>query len=108
VALNARDHQSLIDLELTDFYEANQELYAGMAQDAYDFTKAAVEAAGLPVRVDDVIQALEPTLAIEPQLRAYLAGKKKREKYWPGRFGDYVLDRLWDVLDASHEQEDEA
>lgn len=98
MALTARENQSLIDIGLVDFFEQHRKLYASMAKEAYEYTKGPVEAAGLPVRIDDVIQALEPALAIEPTLRVFLAEKKKREKYWPKRFGDYVLDQLWKEL----------
>lgn len=80
VALTARENQSLIDIGLTQFFDKHR---------------------------DDVIQALEPTLAIEPTLRTFLAGKKKREKYWPRRFGDYVLDQHWEELTSGSDEEDQ-
>lgn len=104
MALTAAEHQELLDVELTDFFQKNIALYKEMAENAYKFEKRAVDAAGLPVRVDDVIQVLLPTLVIEPKLREYLAGKRLTQKYWPKRFGNYVLDRLWKELTDADEE----
>ena len=78
-----------------------------MAEEAYAYAKGAVEAAGLPVRVDDVIKVFEPALAIEPTLRDYLANERLRQKYWPKRFGNYVLDQLWESLNDDEEEDND-
>ncbi|MCA1706936.1 MAG: hypothetical protein LC808_28200 [Actinobacteria bacterium] len=74
-----------------------------MARQAYNYAKSAVDATGLPVRVDDVIKVFEPALAIEPTLREYLASARLTQKYWTKRFGNYVLDQLWGRLNSDQE-----
>jgi sulfite reductase beta subunit-like hemoprotein len=65
---------------------------------AYQYTRNHVVPAEDPVRPDDVIQVLEPTLEVTSQLRKRLAQKKLREKYWYQRFGDLLIDTFWDEL----------
>ena len=104
MALTAQENQALIDAGLTDFFESHRALYKDMAKKAYMYSKGAVEKAGLPVRVDDVIQALSPPLEIEPTLRDYLGEARLTQKYWPKRFGNYVLDQLWEELTNAAEK----
>ncbi|MBW3591972.1 MAG: hypothetical protein KY393_09050 [Actinobacteria bacterium] len=88
----------MTDAELTDFFSQHRSLYHAMAEKAYEYSKSAVEAANLPVRIDDVIQALLPPLEIEPTLRERLAEKRLNQKFWFKRFGNYVLDQLWEEI----------
>lgn len=98
MALTAEENQALIDAGLVKFFRRNRRLYKAMAEEAYIYAKGAVDAAGLPVRVDDVIKVFEPALTIEPKLREYLAGERLTQKYWFKRFGNFVLDQLWKEL----------
>jgi hypothetical protein len=106
MALTAKEHQALIDAGLTNFFEKHKALYKSIANDCYIFAQKAVEAAGLPVRVDDVIKVVLPALEIEPTLRDYLAGEKLTQQYWIKRFGNYILDQVWreltNAVKASH------
>lgn len=100
MALTAHHYQLLNDAGLVDHFETHRGLYAEMAREAYAYTSRYVTAAGLPVRVDDVIDALESAVRVTEPLRSVLAEKKLREKYWPRRFGDLILDRLWEEISA--------
>lgn len=104
MALTAAEHQALIDAELTDFFEDNRDLYREMARAAFEFARQGVDAAGFDVRVDDVIKVFEPMLEIEPTLRDFLTDAKLRQKYWPKRFGNYVLDQLWEELRSDNDK----
>lgn len=104
MALTAVELQALIDEELDKFFENNHDLYRDMARDAFEFAQRGVEAAGFDVRIDDVIKVFEPMLEIEPTLRDFLTDGKLRQKYWPKRFGNYVLDQLWEELTGAEEE----
>jgi predicted nucleic acid-binding Zn ribbon protein len=98
MALTAEEYFSLENTGLVDLFQRHRPMYRLMAQRAYDYAQTYVNDAGLQVRVDDVAVALEPPLHVNPQLRVHLAGKRLTQKYWYRRFGDLILDKLWDEV----------
>lgn len=98
MALNLDREMSLEDAGLTDFFTNNESLYRGLAEDAYAFASKQIDSANQEVRQDDVIPALTLALRISPPLRAKLAEKKLRQKYWFEWFAELVVDRLWGDL----------
>lgn len=95
MALTAEEIQNLRNASLIDFFNAHKDLYIAKATRAYQYTKQYVEAAGEPVRVDDVAGPLVLALKVGDPLIGYLARKKLTQKYWYNWFADYVLDQLW-------------
>jgi hypothetical protein len=95
MALTAEEIQNLRDASLIDFFNGHRDLYVAKATKAYQYAKEYVDAAGEPVRVDDVAGPLVLALKVGDPLIGYLAKKKLTQKYWYNWFADYVLDRLW-------------
>jgi hypothetical protein len=95
MALTAEEIQNLRDASLIDFFNEHKDLYAAKAMRAYQYTKEYVDAAGEPVRVDDVAGPLVLALKVGDPLILYLAKQKLTQKYWYNWFADYVLDQLW-------------
>lgn len=102
MGLTAQMEMSLDDAGLIDFYDAHNEAFKAIAARAYAFTFTNVNPTGLPLRTDDVAVGLVTALQINEDLRAYLAGKKLRNKYWYTWFADLILDRLWKDLKDEH------
>jgi len=95
VALTAEEIQNLRDASLIKFFNDHRDLYLEKASSAYVYAKDYVEAAGEPVRVDDVAGPLVLALKVGDPLITYLAARKLTQKYWYNWFADYVLDQLW-------------
>lgn len=105
MALTARKSLRLEDAELDKFYEANQELWESMAQDAYNYAAEPVKKAGEPVRQDDVLAVLVPALEITQLLREFLANGSLRQQFWFTYFGEYIIDREWPTLTQNEENQ---
>lgn len=104
MGMTAQMEMNLSDAGLIDFYNDNLDAFRAVAERAYEFTRMNVEPTGLTLRKDDVAVNLVPALQINEALRACLAAKKLRPKYWYAWFADLILDRLWKEL--HHEQDD--
>jgi hypothetical protein len=102
VGLTAQMEMSLGDAGLIDFYDQHDAAFKAVAARAYSFTYTNVHPTGLPLRKDDVAVGLVTALQINEDLRAYLAAKKLRPKYWYTWFADLILDRLWKELEDEH------
>ncbi len=94
MALDATKEQALKDVSLVTLFEKNRKLWKDDAQAAFEFSAGFLEV----VRPDDVIKPLLPVLEVAPKLRQYLAEQRLSQKYWYQRFGELVLDRLWEEL----------
>ena len=95
MALTAEEVQNLRNASLIDFFNANKALYVAKAKSAYQYASAYVDAAGEPVRVDDVAGPLILALKVGDPVIPYLARKKLTQKYWYNWFADYILDSVW-------------
>jgi hypothetical protein len=95
MALDATKEQALKDVSLVDLFEGNRKLWKADAHDAYQFCENFLDV----VRPDDVIKPLLPVLEVAPKLRQYLAEERLSQKYWYQRFGELILDRLWEELE---------
>ena len=94
MALDATKEQVLKDVSLVDLFEQHRDLWKADATDAYEFCTKYLDT----VRPDDVIKPLLPVLEVTPKLRDYLAQKRLSQQYWYERFGELIVDRLWDEL----------
>lgn len=93
MALTLEVLQRLEKVGLTALYEDRKTVWGAMAQEAYTYVKKGF--GGAQVRPDDVAKVLQPTMAIDVKLSAFLSKKKLRQKYWVKDFTDLVLDRAW-------------
>jgi len=98
MALTARKSLRLEDAGLDKFYEDNQQLWADMAKQAFDYAAEPVRKAGEPVRQDDVLAVLVPALEIAQLLRTFLADNSLRQQFWFTYFAEYIIDREWPTL----------
>jgi hypothetical protein len=108
VALTAAKFQTLTDKGFIGLFNDHRPLWEAKAEEAYDYTKVFVEAAGLPVRPDDVIDLLVPALGLSDEFRSFLEEKRLRQKYWRTWFGELIIDQLWTDLTGEENQDDEA
>jgi hypothetical protein len=102
MGLTAEVEMSLADASLVSFYDKNAAAFKAIAARAHAFAYENVHATGLPLRKDDVATSLVTALLINEDLRACLAEKKLRPRYWYNRFADLILDRLWEELTNDH------
>jgi len=102
MGLTAQMEMSLADAGLITFYDQRFPAFKAIALRAYSFTYTNVHPTGLPLRKDDVAVGLVTALQINEDLRAYLAEKKLRPKYWYTWLADLILDRLWEELKNEH------
>jgi hypothetical protein len=98
MGLTARKSLRLEDADLVKFYVSNKALWAGMAQEAYDYTADFVKKAGEPVRPDDLIPVLVPVLEVTQLLRAFLSDAHLSQQYWFTWFGELIIDREWSTI----------
>src|SRR2546422_7342403 len=94
VALDATKEQALQDVSLIKLFEDHRDLWKADAKSAYEFSAGFLEI----VRPDDLLKPLLPVLEVAPTLREYLARNKLTQKYWYERFGELIVDRLWEEL----------
>lgn len=102
MGLTAEVELSLQDAELIEFFDQNREAFKEIAEKAYGFAYDYVHPTGLPLRLDDVATSLTAALVPNEALRARLAQKSLRQKFWYTRFADLILDRLWKELCDGH------
>jgi hypothetical protein len=98
MALTALKVQELTDHGFVDLFNQHRALWEAKVREAYTYTAAFVQAAGLPVRPDDVITLLVPALELSDEFRAFLEEKRLRQKYWRVWFGELVIDEFWTEL----------
>ena len=98
MALDATKEQELKDVSLIKLFEDRRDLWKADARSAYAFSAGFLDV----VRPDDVLKPLLPVLEVSPQLRNYLAGGRLSQKYWYQRFGELILDRLWNELEREY------
>lgn len=103
MALTALKVQELTDRGFIGLFDDHRQLWETKAREAYEYTENFVQAAGQPVRPDDVLPLLVPALELSDEFRAFLDDKRLTQKYWRTHFGELILDRLWEDLT---EQED--
>lgn len=97
MALNLEEYQALENASLVDLYRNHQDLWSEMAKSAYQYTRHYIPPSDR-VRVDDVVKALVPALAVTATLTDYLHEKRLRQKYWVTWFGDLILDSTWQTI----------
>ena len=95
MALSLNKLKRLGDAGLTELFEQDQKLWAGIAKDAYGYTRKFI---GAEVRPDDVVPTLVPALEVSDRLRTFLAGRKLTQQYWYTWFAELIVDRLWSDL----------
>jgi hypothetical protein len=98
LALSLVKELRLEDAGLIELFEKELELWRAMARQAYAYTTGYIEASGAHIRQDDVVPALQPVLAVTPELRLFLDREKLRQQYWYEWFAELVIDRLWDEI----------
>jgi hypothetical protein len=106
VALTAIKVQNLTEKGFIDLFNQHRALWEAKAQEAYTYTKGLVDAAGLPIRPDDVIDLLVPALELSDEFRGFLDEKRLRQKYWRVQFGELVIDELWTDLNGEEPGDD--
>lgn len=104
MALTAAKVQTLTDKGFVSLFNDHRPLWEAKVQEAYGYTKVFVEAAGLPVRPDDVINLLVPALELSDEFRAFLEQKRLRQKYWRTWFGELIIDEFWTDLTGEEAQ----
>ncbi len=97
MGLTLETEQKLLAAELVDFYDKDPAPWIQSAQNAYNYVES-----GFPpdsvIRPDDVAKALRPVVEVHEELKAHLAERKLRQKYWIGYFVDLIVDRTWTQL----------
>lgn len=105
MGLTARKSLKLGDVGLAKLYDLKQEVWAGMAREAYEYTAEFVKSAGQPVRRDDLIPLLIPVLEVNDLLRAFLSEYRLSQNYWYLWFAELIVDRMWEELTTDEEDE---
>ena len=100
MALTAAKAKDLEDAGFDRLFEQHRALWEAKAVEAYRYAKNLVEPTGEPVRPDDVIELLVPALVLSEELRNFLEQNRLTQKYWRVYFGEYILDRFWNDLEA--------
>lgn len=72
MALTAENEQRLEDAGLVRFFEERRALFTELAHAAFDYAESYVNAANMPVRIDDVVLALELALKVSEPLETFL------------------------------------
>lgn len=106
MALSRVKELRLTDAKLVELYEAETDLWRGLAEHAFTYAKTNIAGQG-DIRQDDVVPTLRPVLEVTPTLRDFLAERRLRQQYWYEWFGELILDRLWDELTTRPEQEED-
>jgi hypothetical protein len=101
VALTAAKFQELTDRGFLTLFDDHRALWEAKAKEAYGYTREFVEAAGLPVRPDDVIDLLVPALELSTELRTFLEQKRLTQKYWRTWFVELIIDEFWTELSGT-------
>jgi hypothetical protein len=96
MALTALKVKNLADHGFMTLYSDHEELWRTKAKDAYAYAAKFVTTE--PVRPDDVLPLLVPSLELSKELRSFLEEKRLTQQYWKVNFGELILDRLWGEL----------
>jgi len=94
MALTTAIEMELTNLSFVDGFDDEKELWSGMAQSAYDYTKGGVPD---PKR-DDVAPHLALALEAQAKFNDLRASKGLRGKLWMGKFADLIIERTWSDL----------
>ena len=95
MALTSEEYVELAAAGLVELFARDRVRYVELAGRARAYAASYLTEAGLPVRLDDVAQVLEPALHVQADLRDHLAGRRLTQKYWYRRFGDLVIEAGW-------------
>jgi hypothetical protein len=98
MALTAAKVKDLEDRGFVGLYDGHRELWETKGREAYDYARLFVDPTGEPVRPDDVLPLLVPSLELSKELRDFLEAGRFTQKYWRDYFGEYILDRMWQDL----------
>jgi hypothetical protein len=104
MALTAVKVKDLEDKGFVDLFEKHRALWEAKARKAYEYAADYVPATGEPVRPDDVLPLLVPSLMLAPEFRGFLDDNRLTQKYWRDYFGEFVLDRFWDDLTRGNQK----
>jgi hypothetical protein len=96
MALTALKIKDLTDKGFVKLYDDHEELWKTKATDAYAYGAKFVTTE--PVRPDDVLPLLVPSLELSKELRSFLEEKRLTQQYWKVNFGELILDKLWPEL----------
>jgi hypothetical protein len=94
MALTLEAEQRLQSASLTTFFEAHRAVWLLDARETYEFLRRNFPD-GVTIRPDDVAKPLRPIIEVNERLKAELASKKLRQKYWILDFVDLIVDRTW-------------
>jgi hypothetical protein len=97
MGLTLEVEQKLEQVGLIAFFDGSDDIWKGLAKEAYDYTRKTYPD-GAVIRHDDVAKALIPVLAVHPKLGAFLRKEQIRGKHWIDDFGDYVLEKVWNEI----------
>ena len=97
MALTLEAEQSMRDVGLIRFYEADEANWLATATDTKAFLTAKFPA-GAPIRRDDVAKGLITVLEVHENFKDFRNTKKLRAKYWIKHFADLVVDRTWEQI----------
>jgi hypothetical protein len=107
MGLTATKHKALEDAGFIDLYNDNKDLWKAFAERAYIFIRGPLQDTGEKIRRDDVIQPLVAAIEVSDVLRAHVQARTQKQKYWPERFAELIIDQLWSDLEGLP-QNDEA
>jgi sulfite reductase beta subunit-like hemoprotein len=97
MALTLEAEQSMRDVGLIAFYEADAANWLATSADTKAFLTAKFPV-GSPIRRDDVAKGLVTVLEVHEEFKDFRNEKKLRAKYWIKHFADLVVDRTWDQI----------
>jgi hypothetical protein len=98
MALTAAKVKDLEDKGFVQLFNDHLQLWEEKAKEAYEYAELYIPATGEPVRPDDVLPLLVPSLVLAPEFRDFLDDNRLTQKYWRDYFAEFILDRLWDQL----------
>jgi hypothetical protein len=96
MALTALKVKDLADQGFMKLFDDHEELWRTKAKDAYAYAAKFVTTE--PVRPDDVLPLLVPSLELSKEFRSFLEEKRLTQQYWKVNFGELILDKLWPEL----------
>jgi hypothetical protein len=96
LALTALKVKDLADKGFMKLFDDHEALWKTKAREAYGYAEKFVTAE--PVRPDDVLPLLVPSLELSEEFRSFLEEKRLTQQYWRLHFGELVLDKLWTEL----------
>lgn len=100
MGLTATKHKALEDAGFLELYANHEDLWRALAERAYRYIRGPVADSGEEIRRDDVIQPLVAAIEVSDVLRAHVQAKTQRQKYWPERFAELIIDELWTELEG--------